>query len=124
MHRSSGQGDLGQAWLSPRLGRNVRLERISQVFDWGSVDRLVSGVYAARSGRPSWPPLMLVKAHDALRRELYPELRLVSFFQYPSVAALALHIDQSRERNLEQSRERNLVRSGSVSGELAHAAKS
>ena len=68
--------------------------------------------------------LMLVKAHDALRRELYPELRLVSFFQYPSVAALALHIDQSRGRNLEQSRERNLVRSGSVSGELAHAAKS
>lgn len=62
MHRSSGQGDLGQAWLSPKLGRNVRLERIAQVFDWGAVERLVSGVYSARSGRPSWPPLMLVKA--------------------------------------------------------------
>jgi amino acid adenylation domain-containing protein len=60
--------------------------------------------------------LMLVKAHDALRRELYPGLRLVSFFQYPSVAALALHIDQSLERSL--------VRSGSLSGELAHAAES
>jgi IS5 family transposase len=44
------------------LGRNVRLERIAQVFDWGSVERLVSGIYAARSGRPSWPPLMMVKA--------------------------------------------------------------
>src|SRR5215469_15974022 len=62
MHRSSGQSDLGQAWLSPKLGRNVRLERIGQVFDWGAVERLVSGIYAARSGRPSWPPLMLVKA--------------------------------------------------------------
>jgi len=62
MHRSSGQGDLGQAWLSPKLGRNVRLERIAQVFDWGAVEQLVSGIYAARSGRPSWPPLMLVKA--------------------------------------------------------------
>jgi len=62
MHRSSGQGDLGQAWLSPKLGRNVRLERIVQAFDWGAVERLVSGVYSARSGRPSWPPLMLVKA--------------------------------------------------------------
>jgi IS5 family transposase len=62
MHRSSGQEDLGQAWLSPKLGRNVRLERIAQVFDWDAVERLVSGIYAARSGRPSWPPLMLVKA--------------------------------------------------------------
>jgi IS5 family transposase len=62
VHRSSGQGDLGQAWLSPQLGRNVRLERIGQAFDWTSVEGLVSVVYAARSGRPSWPPLMLVKS--------------------------------------------------------------
>lgn len=38
--------------------------------------------------------LMLVKAHDRLRRELDPDLRLVSLFQYPSVAALAAHVDQ------------------------------
>jgi len=62
MHRSSGQGDLGEAWLSPKLGRNVRLERIAKAFDWGAVERLVASVYAAKSGRPSWPPLMLVKA--------------------------------------------------------------
>ena len=40
--------------------------------------------------------LMLVKAHDRLRRELDPELLLVSFFQYPSVFSLARHIDQRR----------------------------
>jgi amino acid adenylation domain-containing protein len=40
--------------------------------------------------------LMLVKAHDKLRRELDPELLLVSFFQYPSVSSLARHIDQRR----------------------------
>jgi len=62
MHRSSGQGDLGRAWLSPGLGRNVRLERIGRVFDWSSVERLVAEVYAAKRGRPSWPPLMMVKA--------------------------------------------------------------
>src|SRR5271168_221200 len=62
VHRASGQGDLCQAWLSPKLGRNVRLERIGQAFDWSSVEGLVSVVYAARSGRPSWPPLMMVKA--------------------------------------------------------------
>ncbi len=62
MHRSKGQGDLGQAWLSPELGRNDRLDRICEVFDWGAIEGLVSGVYAARSGRPSWPPLTLLKA--------------------------------------------------------------
>lgn len=62
MHRTSGQGDLGQAWLSPKLGRNARLDRIGSAFDWAAVERLVSGVYSARSGRPSWPPLMMVKA--------------------------------------------------------------
>ena len=40
--------------------------------------------------------LMLVKAHDRLRRELDAELLLVSFFQYPSVFSLARHIDQRR----------------------------
>jgi acyl carrier protein len=49
--------------------------------------------------------LMLVKVHDRLRRTLDPELRLVSFFQYPSVASLADHIDESRKR----------------AGEMAHA---
>jgi len=43
--------------------------------------------------------LMLVKAHDRLRRELDSELRLVSFFQYPSIAALAAHIDQRTLHN-------------------------
>lgn len=62
MHRSSGQGDLGQAWLGAKLGRNARLERISAAFDWEAVERLVSGVHSARSGRPSWPPLLMVKA--------------------------------------------------------------
>jgi IS5 family transposase len=62
MHRASGQSDLGEAWLSPKLGRNVRLERIAAAFDWASVERLVAVIHAARSGRPSFPPLMLVKA--------------------------------------------------------------
>jgi IS5 family transposase len=62
MHRSSGQGDLVEAWLSPQLGRNVRLEKIARVFDWAPVERLVSGIYSAKSGRPSWPPLLLLKA--------------------------------------------------------------
>ena len=62
MHRSSGQGDLGQVWLSAKLGRNTRLERIAGAFDWAAVEALVSGVYASRTGRPSFAPLTMVKA--------------------------------------------------------------
>jgi len=62
MHRRSDQGDLGQAWLSPALGRNARLERIGGAFDWASVEGLVREIHSARTGRPSWSPLMLVKA--------------------------------------------------------------
>lgn len=62
MHRASGQQGLVEGWLSPKLGRNARLDRISQVFDWAPVERLVSEIYGARSGRPSWPPLMMVRA--------------------------------------------------------------
>jgi acyl carrier protein len=40
--------------------------------------------------------LLLVKAHERLRRELAPDLRLVSFFQFPTIAGLAAHIDQRR----------------------------
>jgi len=45
--------------------------------------------------------LLLVKAHDKLRQELDPELRLVSLFQYPSIATLAAHIDKHRSSELE-----------------------
>jgi amino acid adenylation domain-containing protein len=40
--------------------------------------------------------LLLVKAHERLRRELAPDLRLVSFFQFPTISELAAHIDQRR----------------------------
>jgi amino acid adenylation domain-containing protein len=45
--------------------------------------------------------LLLVKAHDRLRRELDPGLRLVSLFRYPSVASLAAHIDGCRTPKVE-----------------------
>jgi amino acid adenylation domain-containing protein len=45
--------------------------------------------------------LLLVKAHDRIRRELDPDLRLVSLFQYPSVSALAAHIDENLKRAAE-----------------------
>lgn len=39
--------------------------------------------------------LLLVRAHDRLKRTLYADLQLVSFFHYPSISSLASHVDQS-----------------------------
>lgn len=61
MHREMGQPSLAESLLPETLGRNERLERIDEVVDWQRLGRLVSGVYSAREGRPSYPPVMMVK---------------------------------------------------------------
>ena len=62
MHREMGQPSLAESLLPQTLGRNERLERIDDVVDWQRLGRLVSEVYSAREGRPSCPPVMMVKA--------------------------------------------------------------
>lgn len=62
MHRSGGQLGLVEGLLSEGLGRNSRLDAIDAAIDWMAIERLVSVVYAAPEGRPSYPPLCLVKA--------------------------------------------------------------
>ena len=61
MHRETGQPSLVEALLPEGLGQNSRLERISEAVDWQRLGRLVSGVYSAPEGRPSYPPLTMVK---------------------------------------------------------------
>ena len=43
------------------MGRNARLERIAELLDWAPLAALVGGIYAKRTGRPSYPPLLMVK---------------------------------------------------------------
>ena len=59
MHRETGQGSFADALV--RGGCNVRLERIAGLIDWGLVERDLAGIYSAASGRPSYPPLVLLK---------------------------------------------------------------
>ncbi len=61
MHREMGRPSLLEQWLPEKLGRNERLERIDEVVDWERLGAVVSGIYASGEGRPSYPPLMLVK---------------------------------------------------------------
>ena len=61
MHRQMGQTSLAESLLPQSLGRNERLERIGEEVDWERFAFLVEGVYSADEGRPSYPPLMMVK---------------------------------------------------------------
>ncbi len=61
MHRQIGQPSLAETLLPETLGRNERLERVGEEVDWERFAMLVEGIYSADEGRPSYPPLMMVK---------------------------------------------------------------
>ena len=61
MHREIGKESFLEAFLPEGIGRNDSLERIGEVVDWERLGGLVGDIYAAGEGRPSYPPLMMVK---------------------------------------------------------------
>ncbi len=76
MHRQIGERSLVEAWLPEGLGRDERLERIAELVEWEELAALVGEIYSSPEGRPSYPPLMMVKAlllqewYDASAAEL------------------------------------------------------
>ena len=61
MHREMGRPSFAEAVVSETLGHNQRLERIDDAVDWERLGQVVAGVHAAARGRPSYPPLLMVK---------------------------------------------------------------
>ena len=61
MHREMGQPSLVESLLPEKPGQNQRLERIHQAVDWVRIGKLAAQVYDAPEGRPSYPPLLMVK---------------------------------------------------------------
>lgn len=59
MHRDVGQRSFAEALV--RGGGNARLERIDGLIDWLALDAVLAGVYGSATGRPSYPPLVLLK---------------------------------------------------------------
>ncbi|WP_310152057.1 transposase, partial [Bosea sp. BE125] len=63
MHRVSGQPSFLDAMIEAEgLGRNAELEAIDGAIVWDELEAVVGGLYAASEGRPSYPPLVMVKA--------------------------------------------------------------
>ena len=60
----SGTGQLGlaDAFMSPGLGTNRKLERLDRLIDWSRLERLASRVREGRRGRPPYAPLSMLKA--------------------------------------------------------------
>ena len=61
--RDSGQISFVEAMMPAGLGRNVRLERLSEMVRWYRFEKLLKGVRAqALTGRPAYAPLMMFRA--------------------------------------------------------------
>src|SRR5512144_2532309 len=61
-HKKMGQASSVEAFLRPEVGANRRLERIDEMIDWAPLERLVKPVRSGAWGRPSYPPLAMLKA--------------------------------------------------------------
>ena len=59
MHRDVGQPSFAEALV--RGGGNARLNRIEGLIDWPAVGAVLEGIYGSATGRPSYPPLVLLK---------------------------------------------------------------
>lgn len=60
MRRERGQASFAEALVTG--GGNRRLEAIDALMDWPALERLLAPVYAAETGRASYPVLSLLKA--------------------------------------------------------------
>ena len=61
MHRQLGTPSFADALLPAKVGRNSQLEDVDAMLDWEPVAAVVGDIYAAPEGRPSYPPLVMVK---------------------------------------------------------------
>jgi transposase, IS5 family len=62
MHKQVGQRGFVDQLLEQRGARKAHLARIGSLIDWAAIDRLAAPIYASQTGRPSYPPLVMIKA--------------------------------------------------------------
>ena len=60
-HRAMGQLSLADGLVKRRAGQNQGLERLAAMIKWRAVERMLSSIYDASSGRPAYPPLVMFK---------------------------------------------------------------
>lgn len=60
-HREKGRFSMADALVRQRAGVNADLKRVAEVVKWYRFEHLLKGIYASAEGRPSYPPLTLLK---------------------------------------------------------------
>lgn len=58
----AGQLGFADGWVSPKLGRNASLERLSLEVKWYRFEKLLARLRSDGPGRPPFDPLMMLKA--------------------------------------------------------------
>ncbi len=58
----TGQLGLAEAFAAEGLGRNTRLEKVSQLMQWRRFERLLKGLRDPGPGRPGYRPFLMFKA--------------------------------------------------------------
>jgi IS5 family transposase len=58
----SGQLGFGDGWISPKVGQNAVLERLSREVKWYRFEKLLWRLQAEGAGRPPFDPLLMLKA--------------------------------------------------------------
>ena len=58
----SGQIDFADSFVSNNPKLNQRLDKIDRLVDWKPFEQLLSSIYSANEGRPSYPLLLLFKS--------------------------------------------------------------
>lgn len=62
MRRRVGQGNLVEGLIPARIGANPTLERIAALLDWPALEAVLAEIYAAPTGRPSYPMGLMLRA--------------------------------------------------------------
>ena len=60
-HKQSGQLDLASSLIVSNPNLNRRLDKIQRLVDWTVIESILSPIYSASTGRPSFPLLVLFK---------------------------------------------------------------
>jgi len=61
-HRTDSQSTLVDGLVHDKLGRNARLDKITELVDWDAIGRVLSPLRRGKRGAPPYPALMLFKA--------------------------------------------------------------
>ena len=62
MRRRLGQGNLAEGLIGPNVGSNATLDRIAALLNWQPLEAVLADIYAAPTGRPSYPVGLLLRA--------------------------------------------------------------